>query len=265
MHCSNCSINLKILFISAPNIGVQIVADDSPPWPLVTGQEQYVLSSNISGNEHLDSVNTSYQWTKDGSNNNIGTNSSVYLIATLQLSSRGVYACKVTLSSNYLNGDYEIISDSFTVIIQSELALLSNIQLLAILHYFITMVSVVPTPSITLSASGNSSSPFRSVGSQVTLNCTVELGPLVMESELSLLTVDTQLSRDGTPMMTPTEPRMTGTTFTYTRRFESFGRMESGNYTCTAIVRLRQPTVQHLIPSNISQSDIVKITTGRSA
>ena len=46
-----------------------------------------------------------------------------YLIATLQLSSRGVYTCKVIISSNYLDGDYEIISNSFTVIIQGELPL----------------------------------------------------------------------------------------------------------------------------------------------
>ena len=136
--------------------------------------------------------------------------------------------------------------------------------LYSIATIIIIMTSVVPTPSVTLSASGNSSSPFRSIGSQVTLNCTVELGPLVMESDRSLLMVDTQLSRDRTPL-TPTGSTVSGTTFTYTIQLNSFGRSDSGNYTCTATVRLHQPTVQYLIPSNTSQSDIIKITTGRSA
>ena len=56
-----------------------------------------------------------------------------------------------------------------------------------------------------------------------------------MASEIFLLMVDTQLSRDGTPL-TLNGPTVSGTTFTYTRRFESFGRSDSGNYTCTASV-----------------------------
>lgn len=89
------------------------ITDDQPP---VAG-EQYILSLIISGNEHLNS-DISYQWTKDGTNI-AGANSDRYLITTLQLSNRGEYACKVTISSVHLNGDY-VISDSFEVSIKGE-------------------------------------------------------------------------------------------------------------------------------------------------
>ena len=73
------------------------------------------------------------------------------------------------------------------------------------------------------------------LGSDVTLTCTLELHSVVVPSELLLLMVDTQLSRDGTPLAL-SGPIASGTTFTYTRRFETFGRSDSGNYTCTASV-----------------------------
>lgn len=111
--CTYCIIIL-INFFVAPILTVGIT-NDRPP---VVGQ-QYVLSATISGNGHLNSV-ISYQWSKYG--HNIGTNSSEYLITTLQLSNGGKYACKVTISSSYLNGDYAIVSGLFEVVIQSELA-----------------------------------------------------------------------------------------------------------------------------------------------
>ena len=126
-------------------------------------------------------------------------------------------------------------------------------------------IHVVPTPSITVSTSGDSFSPVRSVGSSVTMNCTVELSSTVMESDLSLLMVDAQLSRDGTPL-TLTDPIVTGTTFTYTTQLSPFGRTDSGNYTCNATVRPQSlTTATYLIASKRCQSDVIKITTGRDA
>jgi hypothetical protein len=96
----------------------------------------------------------------------------------------------------------------------------------------------VPTPSsITLVSSDHSLRPnsLPILGSDVTLTCTLGLNSAVVASEIFLLMVEVQLSRDGTPL-TLTGPTVSGTTFTYTRRFESFGRSDSGNYTCTATV-----------------------------
>ena len=70
------------------------------------------------------------------------------------------------------------------------------------------------------------------------MTCTVELGPAVMESELSLLMVSAQLSRDGT-MLNLTGPTMTDTTFTFEAAVNSFNKSNVGNYTCTATIRPR--------------------------
>ena len=95
-----------------------------------------------------------------------------------------------------------------------------------------------------MSVTSTPSSPVNDVISTVTVNCVVELNPSVMESELSLLMVSAQLLRDGTPL-TLNGPTVSGTTFTYTRRFESFGRSDSGNYTCNATVE-PIPTLTYL-------------------
>ena len=110
-----------------------------------------------------------------------------------------------------------------------------------------------------MSITSTPASPVNEVMSAVSVICVVELGPSMMESDLSLLTVDAQLSRDGTPV-TLADPTMTGTTFTYTKQFESFGRSDSGNYTCTATIR-PQPSAAYLTGSG-SQSDTAKITIG---
>ena len=110
-----------------------------------------------------------------------------------------------------------------------------------------------------MSVTSTPSSPVNDITSTVAVNCVVELGPSVMESELSLLMVDTQLSRDGTPL-TLTGPMVSGTTFTYTRRFETFGRSDSGNYTCTATVG-PEPTAVYLSGSG-SLTNTARITIG---
>ena len=101
-----------------------------------------------------------------------------------------------------------------------------------------------------LSVSMNSDpvGPIQPLGSDVTLRCTVQLDPAIVESDLSLLIVDAQLSQDGTPLVL-TGPTVTGTTFTYTIQLDSFGRSDSGNYICTATIR-PQPTSTYLTNPN---------------
>ena len=71
--------------------------------------------------------------------------------------------------------------------------------------------------------------------------------------------VDAQLSRDGTTLAL-TGPTVAGTTFTYTIQLDSFGRNDSGNYTCTATVR-PQPTSTYLTGSGVL-SNVTRVTTG---
>jgi hypothetical protein len=80
-----------------------------------------------------------------------------------------------------------------------------------------------------------------------------------MESELSLLMVEAQLFRDGTPL-TLTAPTVSGTIFTYATQLNSFGRSDSGNYTCTATTR-PQPTATYLSGSD-SLNNTAEVTIG---
>ena len=108
------------------------------------------------------------------------------------------------------------------------------------------------------SSNGNSDTVMD--GSDITLTCTVMLNPVIVESDLSLLMVDAQLSQpDGTPLAL-TGPTVTGTTFTYTTQLNSFGRSDSGNYTCNATVRPQQTSTY--LTGDETLSDLVEVTTG---
>ena len=120
-------------------------------------------------------------------------------------------------------------------------------------------VYVVPTPSSIILTSSDTSS-LQIVGSDVTLTCMLELNPAIVETDLPLLMVDVQLSRDGTPLAL-TGPTVTETTFTYTIQLNSFGRSDSGNYTCTATVR-PQPSSTYLTGSETLLSDTISIKAG---
>lgn len=98
-------------------------------------------------------------------------------------------------------------------------------------------------------------------GSDVTLNCTVELGPELIVSELSLLVVDVQLSKDGiTGNLLDSLIRMSGSTIVYSTLVKSFGRHDSGNYSCVATVR-PQPFSVYLHGTG-EMSNHILVTTG---
>ena len=85
------------------------------------------------------------------------------------------------------------------------------------------------------------------IGSTVTLTCTVELSPAVDV----LVTVNTVRTGPDGFMTTSTAQRM-GSTTTYisTAMVSSFGRDQSGDYTCTATVR-PNPTSTYLTGSGV--------------
>ena len=118
-------------------------------------------------------------------------------------------------------------------------------------------LSVPSITSVTVRSSpGN---PVR-VGSTVTVTCEVELSTSVIASELSLLTVNAQLTGGGN---TPTSsgPTISGSTLTYSFSLGPFMRTDSDNYTCTATI---DSPSSFLTPAVISQrTDIVRITTGK--
>ena len=76
---------------------------------------------------------------------------------------------------------------------------------------------------------------ISTAGTNISVFCTVELGPVVLESDLSLLLVYTQLSRDGTTLAL-TGPTVVGTKFIYSFQIKSFTACDNGNYVCAATV-----------------------------
>ena len=127
------------------------------------------------------------------------------------------------------------------------------------IHYCTNNLYTVPTASLMVTSNV---ADFVQVGSDVTLTCAIEFGTTVVDSDLSLIIVDAQLSRDETPL-TLTGSTVTGTTFTYTIQLDSFGRNDSGNYTCSATVRPK-PTSSYLVGEQ-TLSNEVRVTTGNKA
>ena len=97
-------------------------------------------------------------------------------------------------------------------------------------------------------------------GSAVTLTCTLELNSAIVASDLLLLMVEIQLSRDGMSLSDPIQPPATDITFTYTTQFNSFGITNVGNYSCNATVRSSSP---YLTGIETLQSSVREVTTGK--
>ena len=98
----------------------------------------------------------------------------------------------------------------------------------------------------------------RPIGSTVTLTCTADLDPAIDVP----VTVNIQL-RDpaGSPLITTT-PSVSGSNYTTAAIISSFGRSDSGVYTCTATV---SPSPSNPFLSNsTSQSETFRVTTGEA-
>ena len=121
---------------------------------------------------------------------------------------------------------------------------------------------LVPAP-FSVIVTNDAANLIRPIGSSITLTCTIKFGSAVRAAEVPLLMVSAQLSRDGTPL-TLTGPTVSRIAVTYTRRFESFGRSNSGNYTCTAVVEPNQRQAPYLTENlnAILTSDSIQVTTG---
>ena len=100
-------------------------------------------------------------------------------------------------------------------------------------------------------------SPVRPVGSNVVLTCMA-----VLSSSIDVqVTVRFQISRTnpaGSSLSTTT-PSMSGSTYTSRAVVSSFGRDQSGVYTCTAVV-----SSTSLFLTDSSTSGTVRVTTGNT-
>ena len=124
--------------------------------------------------------------------------------------------------------------------------------------YFLSSV----TPPTLVSITSSPPSPVNDM-STVTVTCTVELNNLaILESELSMVTVEARLSTPNEATLSLSSPTISGTTFTYTTQLISFERSDSGSYTCVATVR-PQPSATHLNGVGML-SNSIRITVGKS-
>ena len=100
-------------------------------------------------------------------------------------------------------------------------------------------------------------SPIRTIGSDVTLTCTVEL---IQAVDIQQVTVNTVWT--GPAGFSTTETAQPGmgstTTYTSTAKVSSFGRDQSGNYNCTATVS----STFSFITGTGSKSGIARVTVG---
>ena len=97
-----------------------------------------------------------------------------------------------------------------------------------------TLFSFISVPNPTVTVTSDQPNPIGSVGANVTLTCAVEF-TLTVDI---LITVNTVWTGPDGFMTTNTAQSVMGSTTTYTSTamVSSFGRDQSGDYTCTATV-----------------------------
>ena len=96
-------------------------------------------------------------------------------------------------------------------------------------------------------------------GSDVTLTCTLGLNSAIVASDLSLLMVDIQLSRDGVLLHNSTQPPVTGLSYIHTTQLNPFRITDVGNYSCSATIR---SSSAYLTGNEILQSNVINIRVG---
>ena len=104
-------------------------------------------------------------------------------------------------------------------------------------------------------------SPIRPVGSSVTLTCAVELSAAVDVP----VTVNVQLSGPAGVVITPVNNLVMESTtrYTSTSMVSSFGRNQSGEYTCTATVGLVTANPLIISGTGVTGRDSITIGTGK--
>ena len=119
---------------------------------------------------------------------------------------------------------------------------------------FLCLIRVVPTPTF-VTVTSDQLNPIRPVGSTVTLTCTVVLAEYVEG-----LTVNTEWTGPNGFSENGMAQRMgSTTTYTSTAMVNSFGRDQSGDYTCTATL---SSTSSFL--TNSTGSSSTRVTVGKA-
>ena len=173
-----------------------------------------------------------------------------FSFSPLRLSDAGQYTCEVTVNSMTLTDDENVVIMS------------KSLRLLHCVYYSLSLLCPpVPTPtSVTITS--DPVSPIRPVGSDVTLTCTVMFSTAVNVE----VNVGTEWTGPDGFMTTNTAQPVMGntTTYTSTAMVSSFGRDQSGVYTCIATVNPKTPSSQFLTGGG-SQSGMIEVIAGKTS
>ena len=202
--------------------------------------QSYTLTCSVSG-----ASVTTYQWRKDGTV--LSETGATLSFSPLRMSDAGQYTCEVTVNSMTL-------TDDKNVVIMSKIS-----KLVHCVYYSLSLLCPLVPPPTSVTITSDPVSPIRPVGSDVTLTCTVEFSTVV-NVELDVNTVWT--GPDGFMTTNTAQPVMgSTTTYTSTAMVSSFGRDQSGVYTCTATVS----STSSFITDSGSQSGTTRVTVGKGA
>ena len=111
-----------------------------------------------------------------------------------------------------------------------------------------------------LSITNFPSSPIRPIGTSVTLNCSCDIGQSLPTRYLDIgVIVSISLRDPSGRLLANTTPPVTGSLYTSSAMISSFGRDQSGIYTCTASVRASSSFIISTDTSKRKQVTIGKI------
>ena len=212
-----------------------VVSGDGTP----TAGQSYTLTCSVSG-----ASVTTYQWRKDGSVIQ-GETTEMLSFSPLRLSDAGQYTCEVTVNSMTL-------TDDKNVVIMSKIS-----KLVHCVYYSLSLLCPLVPPPTSVTITSDPVSPIQPVGSDVNLTCTVVLSTVV-NVEVAVNKMWT--GPDGFMTANTAQPVMgSTTTYTSTAMVNSFGRDQSGVYTCTATVS----STSSFLTDSGSQPGTARITVGK--
>ena len=226
------------------DISVKIISSGN-----TTPGHNTTLTCMVDGlNDNLD-VSVTYQWSKANEIlTQIRTVSPNLSFAPLRLSDAGNYTCKVTVDSNRLNRSINVATFKIAYV---ESELFNDIAVCVTINVHLTTVTV--PIFVYLTHSPLPPSDLTTEGERTTFTCTVELGPCLVDSDLSLIEVDAQLYRDGAPLALSGPTEVTDTTLTYsTQLIDLSVTNNSESYTCMATVRPRDESAYINASTNVS-------------
>ena len=133
-----------------------------------------------------------------------------------------------------------------------------SVTVMIILHVCMHKINAVP-PLMELSITSSPPSPIRPIGTGVIVNCSCDIGQSLPTRVLDIdIIVSISLRDPFGRLLATTIPLVNGSMYTSSAVISTFGRDQSGFYTCTASVRASSSFIV-----GIDTSKRTRVTTGK--